>query len=237
MVTATAKSCQSCPILSDPIDSSPPGSPVPGILQARIPEWVAISFCSAWKWKVKGKSLSCVQLFATSWTLAYQAPPSMGFPRQQYWSGMPLLSPLAIYKDLLSCSQSWLGRECVDDVGLWASREEAWSHQFLMDGLPDGIHDTVGSTSPWCPSRARSAVFLFRAHYRLFYMEWERCQSLCQHPEQLRKQVLTHISHFPPWEKSWTEISFNMELCHLRGEVTWVNWNGSSYPLQFSSVQ
>ena len=110
------------------------------------------------------------------------------------------------------------------------------SHQFLMDGLPDGIHDTVGSTSPCCPSRARSAVLLFRAHYRLFYMEWERCQSLCQHPEELRKQVLTHISHFPLWEKSWTEISFNMELCHLRGEVTWANWNGSSYSLQFSSV-
>ena len=91
---AAAKSLQSCPTLCDPIDSSPPGSPVPGILQARILEWVAISFSSAWKWKVKVKLLSRVQLLATSWTAAYQAPPSMGFSRQEYWSGVPLPSPL-----------------------------------------------------------------------------------------------------------------------------------------------
>ena len=90
---AVAKSCQSCPTLYDPIDGSPPGSPVPGILQARTPEWVAISFSNAWKWKVKGKSLSHVRLFATPWTAAYQAPLSMGFSRQEYWSGVPLPSP------------------------------------------------------------------------------------------------------------------------------------------------
>ena len=78
--------------LCDPIDSSPPGSPVPGILQARTLEWVAISFSNAWKWKVKVKSLSCVRLLATPWTAAYQAPPSMGFSRQEYWSGVPLPS-------------------------------------------------------------------------------------------------------------------------------------------------
>ena len=78
---------QSCPTLCDPIDGSPPGSPVPGILQARILEWVAISFSNAWKWKVKVKSLSHVQLFATPWTAAYQAPPSMGLSSQEYWSG------------------------------------------------------------------------------------------------------------------------------------------------------
>ena len=89
---AAAKSLQSCPTLCDPIDSSPPGSPVPGILQARTPEWVAISFSNAWKWKVKVKSLSCVWLLATPWTAAYQAPPSMGFSRQEYWSGVPLLN-------------------------------------------------------------------------------------------------------------------------------------------------
>ena len=87
---AAAKSLQSCPTLCDPIDGSPPGSPVPGILQARILEWVAISFSNAWKWKVKVKSLSHIQLFATPWTAAYQAPPSMGFSRQEYWSGVPL---------------------------------------------------------------------------------------------------------------------------------------------------
>ena len=90
---AAAKSLQSCPTLSDPIDGSPPGSPVPGILQARTLEWVVISFSNAWKWKVKGKSLSRVRLFTTPWTAAYQAPPSMGFSRQEDWSGVPLPSP------------------------------------------------------------------------------------------------------------------------------------------------
>jgi len=96
---AAAKSLQSCPTLCDPIDGSPPGSPVPGILQARTLEWVAISFSNAWKWKVKVKSLSRARLLATSWTAAYQAPPSMGFSRQEYWSGVPLpsLSPCALY--------------------------------------------------------------------------------------------------------------------------------------------
>ena len=70
-----------------------PGFSVHGILQARTLEWVAISFFNAWKWKVKVKSLSRVWLLATSWTAAYQAPPSMGFSGQQYWSGVPLPSP------------------------------------------------------------------------------------------------------------------------------------------------
>ena len=90
---AAAKSLQSCPTLCDPIDGSPPGSPVPGILQARTLEWVAISFSNAWKWKVKVKSLSRVRLLATTWTTDYQAPRSMGFSRQEYWSGVPLASP------------------------------------------------------------------------------------------------------------------------------------------------
>ena len=81
------------PTLCDPRDGSPPGSPVPGILQARTLEWVAISFSNAWKWKVKVKLLSHVQLLATPWTAAHQAPPSMGFSRQEYWSGLPLPSP------------------------------------------------------------------------------------------------------------------------------------------------
>ena len=81
--TATAKSCQSCLTLCDPIDGSPPGFTVPGILQARTLEWVAISFSNAWKWKVKDKSLSRVRLLATPWTAAYQAPLSVGFSRQE----------------------------------------------------------------------------------------------------------------------------------------------------------
>ena len=91
---AAAKSLQSCPTLCDPIDGSPPGSPVPGILQARTLEWVAISSSNAWKWKVKVKSLSHVWLLVTPWTAAHQAPPAMGFSRREYWSGVPLPSPI-----------------------------------------------------------------------------------------------------------------------------------------------
>ena len=90
--TATAKSLQSCLTLCDPIDGSPPNSPVPGVLQARTLEWVAISFCSAWKWKVKVMSLSHVTFLATPWTATYQAPPPMGFSRQKYGSGLTLPS-------------------------------------------------------------------------------------------------------------------------------------------------
>ena len=119
---AAAKSHQSCLTLCDPIDGSPPGSAIPGILQARTLEWVAISFSNAWKWKVKVQSLSCVWLLATPWTTAYQAPPSMGLSRQEYWSGVPLPSPKARYYTVLkreSVSHSvisdslWPDRHCL----------------------------------------------------------------------------------------------------------------------------
>ena len=90
---AAAKSLQSSPTLCDLIDGSPPCSAIPGILQARTLEWVAIAFSIVWKWKVKVKSLSRIRLVATPWTAAYQAPPSMRFSRQEYWSGLPLPSP------------------------------------------------------------------------------------------------------------------------------------------------
>ena len=113
VAAAAAKSPQSCPTLCNPIDGSLPGSPVPGILQARTLEWVAISFSNAWKWKVKVKSLSRVRLFATPWTAAYQAPPSMGFSRQEYWSGVPLPSLSRILcscqKDTAAWAILWLG--------------------------------------------------------------------------------------------------------------------------------
>ena len=100
VAAAAAKSLQLCLTLCDPIDGSPPGSAIPGIPQAKTLEWVAISFSNAWKWKVKVKSLSCVRLFTTPWTEAYQAPPSMGFSRQEYWSGVPLPSPKYIICEL-----------------------------------------------------------------------------------------------------------------------------------------
>ena len=111
LFAAAAKLLQSWPTLCDPIDGSPPGSPVPGILQARTLEWVAISFSNAWKWKVKVKSLSRVRLFTTPWTAAYQAPPPMGFSRHEYWSGVPLPSFLFVFS--VTCNQKhvvqWLG--------------------------------------------------------------------------------------------------------------------------------
>ena len=119
---AAAKSLQSCPTLCDPMDGSPPGSLVPGILQARTLEWVAISFSNAWKWKVKVKSLSRVWLVATPWTATYQAPLSMGFSRQEYWSGVPLPSLymtyiytqiLCVYFFLISYAFVWIDSSTV----------------------------------------------------------------------------------------------------------------------------
>ena len=104
--TAVAKSLQSCPTLCDPIDGSPPGSPISGILKARTLEWVAIS-SNAWEWKMKVKLLSHVRLLATLWTVAHQAPPSMGLSRQEYWSGVPL--PSLIYT--LLCIKYWVSRQ------------------------------------------------------------------------------------------------------------------------------
>ena len=129
LITATAaKSLQSCPALCNPIDGSPSGSPIPGILQARTLEWVAIAFSNAWKWKVKVKSLSRVQLLATPWTAAHQAPPSMGFSRQEYWSGVPLPS---LYGILFSHKKEWTNAMCSNtdttrDVSVSQNEKDIW---------------------------------------------------------------------------------------------------------------
>ena len=111
MSAAAAKSPESCPTLCDPTDGRPPGSPVPGILQARILEWIAISFSNAWKWKVKVKSLSHVRLTATPWAVAHQVPPSMGFSRQEYWSGVPFPSVLLYVNTDLN---TWQIHQCFE---------------------------------------------------------------------------------------------------------------------------
>ena len=130
---AAAKSLQSWPTLCDPIDGNPPGSPVPGILQARTLEWVAISFSNAWKWKVKVKSPSRVRLLATPWTAAYQAPPSMGFSRQEYSSGLPLPSPLILhylitipFSFIISHSPKWI--PYFNHIDLFVV---GWTHHFI----------------------------------------------------------------------------------------------------------
>ena len=134
---AAAASLKSCLTLCDPRDGSPPGSPVPEILQARTLEWVAISFSNAWKWKVKVKSLSRVQLLATPWTAVYQAPPSTGFARQEYWSAVPspgnlalcfgslcifphvnLLLPWCILTSVYTGAHNWLHKLVIHDCGL-----------------------------------------------------------------------------------------------------------------------
>ena len=111
---AVAKSLQSCPTLCDPIDGLPPGSPVPGILQGRILEWVTISFSNAWKWKVKVKSLQHIRLFATPWTAAHQTPPSMGFSKQEYWSGVPL--PSLWLGKIKGKRRGWQRRRWLDSI-------------------------------------------------------------------------------------------------------------------------
>ena len=149
-----------------PIDSSPRGSPIPGILQARALEWVAISFSNAskWKvkkkekkrkWKVKMKSLSHVWLLATPWTAAHQAPLSVGFSRQEHWSGGPLPSPShpPIPHQWCANHQVWCAKSvqlcltlaapwtvtCQTSLSMGFSRQEYWSElPFSPPGdLPD----------------------------------------------------------------------------------------------------
>ena len=115
-----------CLTLCSPIDGSPPGSPVPGILQARTLEWVAISFSSAWKWKVKVKSLSRVWLLATPWTAAYQAPPSVGFSRQEYWSG-------EVFKLNFSRKEHWLLMNYQSHYSL--SVQRYWLKEYLLSNI------------------------------------------------------------------------------------------------------
>ena len=136
---AAAAWLQSCPILCKPIDGSPPGFPVPGILQARTLEWVAISFSNAWKWKVKVKSLSRVQLFATPWTAAHQAPPSMGFSRQEYWSGVPLPSPRTWQMEWLWCSQCSYSRKMLMSFSCYSKGIKGLDQTILSSGSKNSV--------------------------------------------------------------------------------------------------
>ena len=142
-LAAAAKSLQSCPTLCDPIDGSPPGSPVPGILQARTLECVAINFSNAWKWKMKVKSLSRVWLLATPWTAAYQAPPSMGFfPGKSNGVGCHCL--LQVYLDFPSIHNFSLGPGAEKAEVVWETAE-SFIGVFQEDKWASSNHDTLPS--------------------------------------------------------------------------------------------
>ena len=168
---AAAKSLQSCPTLCDPIDGSPPGSPVPGVLQARTLEWVAISFSDAWKWKVKVKSLSCVCLFATPWTTAHQAPLSMGFSRQEYWSGCHCLLPSS--SSSTQRNENGLkrkgGPEALQNLPkpMWLKMAELWS-QILVFDWSRNLYRTSGLQFP--------GSHLF--HRELNCANWNECEAV-----------------------------------------------------------
>ena len=152
MSAVAAKSSQSCLILCNPIDASPPGSSVPGILQARTLEWVTISFSNAWKWKGKVKSPSRVRLLAIPWTAAYQAPPSTGVSRQQYWSGSPVPSP----KICLSSVQ--FSHSVVFDS------LQPHESQHTMPPWPSptpGVHSDSHPSTQWCHPAISSSVVPF----------------------------------------------------------------------------
>jgi len=166
---AAAKSLQSCSTLCDPIDGSPPGSPVPGILQARTLEWVAISFSNAWKWKGKVKSLSRVRLLGTQWTAALQASLSMGFSRQDYWSGCHclLLIPNKHWQILMKrILSSGLWEDCYHTVDTlimfllywlhfrlvslwWDLTSVPTEHIYMSPGESRGRRSLVGYSQIW----------------------------------------------------------------------------------------
>ena len=137
---AAAKSRQSCPTLCDPLDSSPPGSPVLGILQARTLKWVAISFSNAWKLKVKVKWLSHVRLLATPWTAAHQAPTSMGFSRLEHWRGETLPSSRVVEETVFNICLNNLGSEMV--FATW-------------------LRKVIGNFRAWKPKNSWKASFYF----------------------------------------------------------------------------
>ena len=136
---AAAKSLQSCPTLCDPIDGLLPGSSVPGILQARTLEWVASSLSNAWKWKVKVKSLSRVQLLLTPWTAAHQAPPSMRFSRQDYWSRVPSPSPSNRKSEQHTRSEWQCKQEGINSKKLPKGNATNKNNKIEMETIFDGL--------------------------------------------------------------------------------------------------
>ena len=162
-----AKSLQSCPTLCDPVDGSPPGSPVPGILQERTLDWVAISFSNAWKWKVKVKSLSRVRLCVTPWTATYQAPPSMGFSRQEYWSAVSLPSPREAWREAIhgvAKSQTqlsnWTELNWLFYITSFPKLSWLWYTSKMCQIWPVDLYISLDTTeNPWRECLSHSRIF------------------------------------------------------------------------------
>ena len=250
---AAAKLRQSCPTLCNPIDRSPPGSPVPGILQARTLEWVAISFSNAWKWKVKVKSLCCVQLLETPWTAAYQAPPSMGFSRQEYWSGVPLLGPNARLTFLAS---SWVSWDSPSKIPIQAQKFKAtdgshWNIKFRLDikqDLPWFLFPIYISNTPLSETCCLPAVIpkimsslSSRSSWTLHVTRGcpigtkvmcKRQNSVCHHSRPTWSP--------PGWSSPWQFVSHASSCCNTRNHLWFVLFLFikilSSLPLRYISL-
>ena len=172
--------------LCDPIDGSPPGSAVPGILQARTLERAAFSFSNAWKWKVKVKSLSRVRLLATPWTAAHQAPPSMGFSRQKYWSGVPLPSPL------VSLGNSNCMRTLRKDYSAWQTAQSLLcSVGLTWWTLAWGVLHTHGTISLDHEWEFRPNLSLYRDHGEMETEEWRVLSGFTQGPRMVWRLMVT----------------------------------------------
>ena len=229
-----AKSLQSCPTLRDSIDDSPPGTPIPGILQARTLEWVAISFSNAWKWKVKVKSLSRVWLLATPWTAAYQAPPSMGFSRPEYWSGVPLpyLCSQTTYHTMVCCGPApqW---ECTDQSD---SLQSTRRHTLVVDCAMLQLRLLIVTNT--CSSPKMWKMFLIN---RQLNFEFLVCLFTCatmfisfQYPNQLTVNSIIHANRREErgsWfnakcisvPKAWAWYRHNLSSLHIV-KWNWISW-------------
>ena len=204
--TATAaKSLQSCPTLCDPI---------PGILQARTLEWVAIAFSSTWKWKVKVKSLSCVRLLATPWTTAYQAPPSMGFSRQEYWSGVPLPFLIYIYiHHLLYSFPFWFITEYWTYISLYYA---VGSCLFILFIIYLFLKQTCIKVFCRAPKVAQWAKIL-----PAMQVTWVRSLG---RDDPLKKWMATHYSILA-WRIPWTEEPGGLESHRVtKDRHNWREW-------------
>ena len=201
---AAAKSLQSCPTLCNPRDGSPSGSPIPGILQVRTLEWVAISFSNAWKWKVKEKSLSHVWPSATPWTAAHQAPPSMGVSRQEYWSGLPLPSPLRYYQ-LLKPTDIPHSSLVISGPLLWTSTEKktdifTWQRKILYPSV-------LGGEAIW-----KTILFIWQLSY------WAMWIPKKKHLDTSKIETILRVK-FHKWIKSWPFSAVYQNVLTLRVSV------------------